>query len=1581
MSKGKRGKKRFPKSLQTPDPASVPFINQPKAAPRPSTKPDTPAKTRPFFRRCDWLAFALATLISFGVYFYTLAPDLTLEDSGELAVGSMYAGVPHPPGYPVWTLYTWAFTKLPFGNIAWRVALSSAVAAALACGLLALMVSRSAQLILKGIDFFHELKDRQRNAIGLASGLTAGLLLAFNGFMWSQAVIVEVYTLGIFTFMAVLALMMRWYFRPSERWPLYLAYFCFGLCFANHQTLLLAAIGIEAIVLLGDRHLAKDFLLFNCVIYILGLFATLPAEGAPPDSEPGVFILYNLIGVGMIALLLGHVLYEKGRHGGFGKTLNPSSLALVTIGGVAIYLFSALMFGWTWNTHHHAKEFASAASAVKAWAGMNALLLGATALFTWLTPRDDKTPALLRHWIPMLNTRAAWLLGAAFYLYMPLASMTNPPMNWAYPRTEQGFKHAITRGQYDRIAPSNLTRMFFDRDYIPPRPKEAPRRTQFNGGQTYVYWEEAAQEFSLSYLLLAFVPLVLLPWMALRERCWIAALTGIFVSFTLILIFLLNPTADEQNRHLFKVFFTATHLFIALGAGLGLALIAATLAVSKRKLAAAFAGFLSLLVILEIIDAIWIFNATDFFLPKSAAIIGLSLILLLLVCALIRLASPAVGRTSLLALAIALIVLLPTRPALSNWAVNEQRGHLFGYWYGHDMFSPPFGRYPEMAKNAILFGGTDPGRFAPTYMIFCESFMAPKYKRDKEFDRRDVYIITQNALADGTYLQYIRAHYNRSAQVDVDFFRNLADKLDPDQALTADARAKALKRRGTLYFLALLGLLFGAGMLIHASLLRSTGESCRREMIGAGLWAGTFIIGAILALPPIAHSIALKADDLFTGLGQRVEDSRRARGVYPKNEIHTPTTLDNQFAFNDYLQDAVRRMSLGQLAHNENVAVSYPFQCQACGTRQQITIGRNEMMAFRQITAQGGLPCPRCQKPMPIPNNPQMQVRGTGSVMAINARLTKMIFETNPSHEFYVEESFPLEWMYPYIQPHGIIMKLEAEQEFEITAISPAPLNPTNAIARLKLGDELFLHSKPDEDSMKPVATGKFFVAATHTNGMPSAVRMENAGRFELKPPETLFVTGERTNVARLKVKLKRIAKGAAYQITHAEVDPELAGYNFQTHEVLQVFDSILSGSLQPQKHAKLRVTKVDNRTGIAAVEIIHGGQYVVMPPRHINLHTADGIPLRMAVQTRRIPKFSELSKAVLARDRDFWNTYSQRLIGNPIHAEMPVKEICEWVEKTYLRRDLQGFRGDPGFLRDKQAQKGFSKLRGSIGNVYAWRMRRHPLGSELRRRYAREAEYAYRQAFAFGPISPEAVIRYTALLGELERHRDAVEVILAFKKLDPHFPQTDQMITQALNREIDLHLAAHDNAKALEAAGLLQELVPSEENRKRLDLLKSTIKSVEIYLNRFKRDPGNADYFSNAVYVKALSGKLSDLPAMIELFQSKMTTNKQSLAALAQAYEYAADYPNQEIACKRLANLIPEDPVAWYNLARTQMQLKKTNEAAASLKTSLTLHAQPGTHKQFNIPAFAASNTMIAPLLEQPDIKKLLEPDAGKED
>src|ERR1041385_633118 len=90
----------------------------------------TPAPA-PLFRRTDWLTFLITWAVVFIGYWLTLAPELTLEDSGELATGSFYAGIPHPPGYPVWTIYTWLWTVLcPIKNIAWRVALGEATGGA-----------------------------------------------------------------------------------------------------------------------------------------------------------------------------------------------------------------------------------------------------------------------------------------------------------------------------------------------------------------------------------------------------------------------------------------------------------------------------------------------------------------------------------------------------------------------------------------------------------------------------------------------------------------------------------------------------------------------------------------------------------------------------------------------------------------------------------------------------------------------------------------------------------------------------------------------------------------------------------------------------------------------------------------------------------------------------------------------------------------------------------------------------------------------------------------------------------------------------------------------------------------------------------------------------------------------------------------------------------------------------------------------------------------------------------------------------------------------------------------------------------
>ena len=56
-------------------------------------------------------------------------------------------------------------------------------------------------------------------------------------------------------------------------------------------------------------------------------------------------------------------------------------------------------------------------------------------------------------------------------------------------------------------------------------------------------------------------------------------------------------------------------------------------------------------------------------------------------------------------------------------------------------------------------------------------------------------------------------------------------------------------------------------------------------------------------------------------------------------------------------------------------------------------------------------------------------------VMAINGILCRMLFDHNKdSHDFYVQESYVIDWMYPYLEPHGLILKLNKEPSDSLRA-------------------------------------------------------------------------------------------------------------------------------------------------------------------------------------------------------------------------------------------------------------------------------------------------------------------------------------------------------------------------------------------------------------------------------------------------------------------------------------------------------------------------------------------------------------------
>ena len=104
-------------------------------------------------------------------------------------------------------------------------------------------------------------------------------------------------------------------------------------------------------------------------------------------------------------------------------------------------------------------------------------------------------------------------------------------------------------------------------------------------------------------------------------------------------------------------------------------------------------------------------------------------------------------------------------------------------------------------------------------------------------------------------------------------------------------------------------------------------------------------------------------------------------------KIYIASADDSQQAFVAYTEDVTRRQKLGQLKPGEDVKV----------------------------------------------DNGRISISGQVAVMQTNGLLAKVVFDKNPQREFFVEESFPLDWMYPHLTPHGLIFQLNRQPVAELS--------------------------------------------------------------------------------------------------------------------------------------------------------------------------------------------------------------------------------------------------------------------------------------------------------------------------------------------------------------------------------------------------------------------------------------------------------------------------------------------------------------------------------------------------------------------
>lgn len=174
------------------------------------------------------IAAGVAT-VAFAVYFRSLLPGVGYTgDTAKWQLIGVVGGVPHPTGYPLYIAVNQAWVRVvPWGSVAWRVSLLSAVFGALAVAVL--------YAVLRIFEV--------RRVVAAATAL----VFAFSPTFWTQSVVAEVYSLHVLFLATVTACLACWRRGGANAWLL-AGLGVYALSFGHHLTTGLALPGIAWLV-------------------------------------------------------------------------------------------------------------------------------------------------------------------------------------------------------------------------------------------------------------------------------------------------------------------------------------------------------------------------------------------------------------------------------------------------------------------------------------------------------------------------------------------------------------------------------------------------------------------------------------------------------------------------------------------------------------------------------------------------------------------------------------------------------------------------------------------------------------------------------------------------------------------------------------------------------------------------------------------------------------------------------------------------------------------------------------------------------------------------------------------------------------------------------------------------------------------------------------------------------------------------------------------------------------------------------------------------------------------------------------